>query len=122
MNYKEITEQDLNLDEKRVFGRIIDMWSLGSPENPYEYSTESKVVKYAESDGLSEEEILKILNDLEARGLIHREKAGKERYIKYKVEASKIVKELQKTTYVHSREHFTASHLPLGTFSLSRLL
>ena len=110
MKYREITEQDLDQDEKRVLGRIIDMWSLGSPDNPYEQSTESKVVKFAESDGLSEEEILRILNDLEARGLIHREKTGKESYIKYKVEASKIVKELQKTTYVHSREHFTPTH------------
>ncbi|MGA9099430.1 MAG: hypothetical protein WB392_10930 [Methanotrichaceae archaeon] len=110
MKYKELTEQDLTPDEKHVFGRIIDMWSLGMPENRYEYSTESKVVKYAESDGLPEEEILKIINDLEARGLIHRETMGKESYIEYKVEASKIVKELQKTTYVHSREHFTPPH------------
>ncbi len=110
MKHNEITELELDQDEKHVFGRIIDMWSLGSPENPYEFSTESRVVKYAESDGLSREKILKILNDFEIRGLIHREKSGEECYIKYKVEASKIIKELQKTTYVHSREHFTLPH------------
>jgi hypothetical protein len=110
VKYKEITEQDLDPDEKRVFGRIIDMWSLGSPGNPYEHSTESKVVKYAKSDGLTEEKILKIINDFEAHGLIHREKEGKEIHIKYRVEASKLVKELQKTTYVNSREHFTPPH------------
>jgi predicted transcriptional regulator len=86
------------------------MWSLGRPEDPYEQSTESKIVKYAKSDGLTEEKILKILKDLEAHGLIHREEARGKVYIKYKVEAAKIVKELQKTTYVHSREHFTPPH------------
>jgi hypothetical protein len=110
VKYGEITELDLDPDQKRVFGRIIDMWSLGSPENPYKYSTESKVVKYAESDGLAEEEITRILNDFEARGLIHREREGKEIHIKYRVEAGKLVKELQKTAYVNSREHFTPPH------------
>ncbi len=110
MKHKEITEQDLDQDQKKVFGRLIDMWSLGNPENPYEYSTESRVIKYAESDGLRKEEILKILNDLEALGLIYIEKNEKEVCIKYKAEAIKIAKELQKTTYVHSRDHFTPPH------------
>jgi hypothetical protein len=110
VKYREITEQDLSPDEKHVFGRIIDMWSLGSPDNPAEHSTESKVVKYAESDGLPEEKIIKILNDFEARGLIQRENKGTEVHIRYKVAAAKLVKELQKTTYVNSRQHFTPPH------------
>jgi hypothetical protein len=30
-----LTEKDLDVGEKKVFGRIIDMWSLGSEEDPY---------------------------------------------------------------------------------------
>jgi hypothetical protein len=108
----DITELELDLDEKLVLGRIIDMWSLGRPEDPYEQSTESRIMGYAKSDGLTEERTLKILKDLETRGLIYREEARGRVYIKYKVKAAKIVKELQKTTYVRSRVHFTPQHEP----------
>ena len=33
-----LTEKDLDVEEKKVFGRIIDMWSLGSEEDPYSES------------------------------------------------------------------------------------
>lgn len=108
--YKELTEKDLDVDEKKVMGRIIDMWSLGNPDDPYAYSTERRVMKYSEKDGLSEEKISKILKDLESYGLIHRSEEKGEIRIKYKVEAAHLVKELQKTTYVNSRDKFTPPH------------
>jgi DNA-binding transcriptional ArsR family regulator len=110
MSFADLTEKDLLADEKKVFGRIIDMWSLGTPEDPYSSSTESKVLKYAEKDGLSEEKILGVLKSLEDKGLIHSEREGKKTIIKYRVEAHHIVKELQKTTYVDSRYKFTPPH------------
>lgn len=110
MSSADLTEKDLLVDEKKVFGRIIDMWSLGTPEDPYSSSTESKVIKYAEKDGLSEEEIQGVLKSLEDKGLIHRVREGKKTIIKYRVEAHHIVKELQKTTYVDSRYKFTPPH------------
>jgi hypothetical protein len=108
--YKELTEKDLDVDEKKVLGRIIDMWSLGDPDDPYKYSTERRVMKYSEKDGLSAEKISKVLNDLESYGLIHRAEENGETRIKYKVEAAHLVKELQKTTYVNSRDKFTPPH------------
>jgi len=110
MSFAEITEKDLLVDEKKVFGRIIDMWSLGTPEDPYSNSTESKVIKYAEKDGLSEESISDLLKSLEDKGLIIRVLEGKKTIIKYRAEAHHVVKELQKTTYVNSRYKFTPPH------------
>lgn len=110
MSFADLTDKDLLADEKKVFGRIIDMWSLGTPEDPYSSSTESKVIKYAEKDGLSEEQVLRVLKSLEEKGLIHMEREGKKTIIKYRVEAHHIVKELQKTTYVDSRYKFTPPH------------
>ncbi len=110
MSFADLTDKDLLADEKKVFGRIIDMWSLGSPEDLYSSSTESKVIKYAEKDGLTEEKIQEVLKSLEDKGLIHREKEGHKTIIKYRVEAHHIVKELQKTTYVNSRYKFTPPH------------
>lgn len=108
--HKELIESEMDVDEKKVLGRIIDMWSLGEPEDPYAYSTEKRVIKYAEKDGLSEEKILKIINDLESYGLIYRTDEKGEVRIKYKVEAAHLVKELQKTTYVNSRDKFKPPH------------
>lgn len=101
-----LTEKDLNVQEKKVFGRIIDMWSLGSEEDPYAQSTESEVIKYSKTDGLSEEEILTALKRLEENKLFHMDDVNGKAYIKYNVEAVQIVKELQKTDYVHSRKKF----------------
>ncbi len=104
------TEKDLDVLEKKVFGRIIDMWSMGSEEDPYSQSTESEVIKYSKTDGLSEEQILKILKNLEDYKLIHMDEVNGKAYIKYDVEAVHIVKELQKTAYVHSRTKFVPHH------------
>jgi hypothetical protein len=101
-----LTEKDLDVQEKKVFGRIIDMWSLGSEEDPYSQSTESEVIKYSKTDGLSEEEILTVLKRLEENKLFHMDDVFGKAYIKYNVEAVQIVKELQKTAYVHSRKKF----------------
>jgi len=101
-----LTEKDLDVQEKKVFGRIIDMWSLGSEEDPYAQSTESEVIKYSKTDGLSEEQILKVLKNLEENKLFHMDDVNGKAYIKYNVDAIQIVKELQKTEYVHSRKKF----------------
>jgi len=105
-----LTEKDLDMQEKKVFGRIIDMWSLGSEEDPYSRSAESEVIKYSKKDGLSEEQILNVLNNLEEKKLIRRDEVGGKAYIKYNVEAVHIVKELQKTQYVHSSTEFIPPH------------
>ena len=63
MGNNVLTESDLDVQEKKVFGRIIDMWSLGNEEDPYSQSTESEVIKYSKTDGLSEERILKVLRN-----------------------------------------------------------
>ena len=105
-----LTEKDLDVQEKKVFGRIIDMWSMGSEEDPYSQSTESEVIKYSKTDGLSEEQILNVLKNLEENKLIHIDEADGKAYIKYNVEAVQIVKELQKTAYVHSRTEFIPHH------------
>ncbi len=110
MGKRVLTEKDLDVDEKKVMGKIIDMWSLGEPEDPYAESTESRVIKYSEKDGLSQEKVAKILKDLESYGLIHRSEEDGEMRIKYRVEAAHLVKELQKTTYVNSREKFIPPH------------
>ncbi len=95
-----LTEKDLDVQEKKVFGRIIDMWSMGSEEDPYSQSTESEVIKYSKTDELTEEQILNVLNNLEKKKLIRRDEVDGKAYIKYNVEAVQIVKELQKTAYV----------------------
>jgi hypothetical protein len=105
-----LTEKDLDVQEKKVFGRIIDMWSLGSEEDPYAQSTESEVIKYSKTDGLSEEQILNVLKNLEEYKLIHMDDVDGKAYIKYNVDAVHIVKELQKTAYVHSRTKFIPHH------------
>jgi len=105
-----LTENDLDVEEKTVFGRIIDMWSLGSEEDPYAQSTESEIIKYSKTDGLSEERILKILKNLEEYKLIHMDEVKGKIYIKYNAEAAHIVKELQKTAHVHSRTKFIPHH------------
>lgn len=104
------TEKDLDVEEKKVFGRIIDMWSMGSEEDPYAQSTESEVIKYSKMDGLSEEQILRVLKNLEDYKLIHMDEVNGKAYIKYNAEAVHIVKELQKTAYVHSRTKFVPHH------------
>ena len=110
MSNNVLTEKDLDVQEKKVFGRIIDMWSLGSEEDPYAQSTESEVIKYSKTDGLSEEQILNVLNNLEEYKLIHMDDVDGKAYIKYNVDAVHIVKELQKTAYVHSRTKFIPHH------------
>jgi len=105
-----LTEKDLDVDEKKVFGRIIDMWSLGSEEDPYSESTESEVIKYSKTDGLSEDQIRKVLMKLEEQNLIHRDEVNGKAYIKYNARAVHIVKELQKTAYSHSRKKFIPHH------------
>ena len=105
-----LTEKDLDVEEKKVFGRIIDMWSLGSEEDPYAQSTESEVIKYSKTDGLSEEQILNVLKNLEEYKLIHMDEVDGKAYIKYNADAVHIVKELQKTAYVHSRKKFIPHH------------
>ena len=105
-----LTEKDLDVQEKKVFGRIIDMWSMGSEEDPYSQSSESEVIKYSKTDGLTEEQILNVLEHLVESKLIHIDEADGEGYIKYNAEAVQIVKELQKTAYVHSRTEFIPHH------------
>ncbi|MCX6674257.1 MAG: hypothetical protein NTY37_10820 [Methanothrix sp.] len=110
MSNNVLTEKDLDVQEKKVLGRIIDMWSLGSEDDPYAQSTESEVIKYSKTDGLSEEQILNVLKNLEENKLIHKDEVNGNAYIKYNVEAVHIVKELQKTAYVHSRKKFVPHH------------
>jgi hypothetical protein len=110
LTYRDLTEKDLDIDEKKVFGRIIDMWSLGSSENPYDQSTEDRILKYGEQDGLTKEQILRIINRFESKGLINKSEENGKIYVKYKVGAEHIVKELQKTQYVHSRAKFIPHH------------
>jgi hypothetical protein len=105
-----LTEKDLDVEEKKVLGRIIDMWSLGSEEDPYAQSTESEVIKYSKTDDLSEEQILNVLKNLEEYKLIHIDEVDGKAYIKYNADAVHIVKELQKTAYVHSRKKFIPHH------------
>ena len=110
MSKNVLTEKDLDAEEKKVFGRIIDMWSLGSEEDPYSQSTESEVIKYSKTDGLSEEQILKVLKNLEEYKLIRMDELDGKAYIKYNADAVHIVKELQKTSYVHSRKKYIPHH------------
>ena len=110
MSNNILTDNDLDVDEKKVFGRIIDMWSLGSEDDPYAQSTKSEVIKYSKTDGLSEEQILRVLKKLEDDKLIHMDEVNGKAYIKYNVDAVHIVKELQKTAYVHSRKKFIPPH------------
>ena len=110
MVYRELTDKDLSVEEKKVFGRIIDMWAAGDPKDPYAHSTESRLIKHASKDGLVQDRVLKILQDLEAQGLIHRVEEKGETLIKYKVEAAHIVKELQKTSYVYEARDFKPPH------------
>jgi hypothetical protein len=108
--YRELTEKDLSVEEKKVFGRIIDMWAAGDPKDPYAQSTEARLIKHALKDGLGQEKVLRILQDLEARGLISRVEGKGETFIKYRVEAEHIVKELQKTSYVYETRDFKPPH------------
>ena len=39
-----LSEKDLDVEEKKVMGRIIDMWSLGSETDPYSQSTISRLI------------------------------------------------------------------------------
>lgn len=110
MSDNVLTEDNLDVEEKKVFGRIIDMWSMGSEEDPYSQSTESEVIEYSKTDGLSEEQIFNILKKLEDYKLIHMDEVNSKVYIKYNAEAVHIVKELQKTAYVHSRTKFIPHH------------
>ena len=105
-----LTEKDLDVEEKKVFGRIIDMWSLGSEDDPYSQSTVSEIIKYSKTDGLSEEQVLMVLKKLEEYKLIHVDEEDGKTYIKYNVDAVHIVKELQKTAYVNSRTKFIPPH------------
>jgi hypothetical protein len=92
-----LTEKDLDAEEKKVFGRIIDMWSLGSEEDPYAQSTESEVIKYSKTDGLSEEQILKVLKNLEDYKLIRIDELDGKAYIKYNADAVHMSKSFRKT-------------------------
>ncbi len=86
------------------------MWSMGSEEDPYSQSTRSEVIKYSKKDELTEEQILKVLENLEEKKLIHIDEPDGNAIIKYNAEAAQIVKELQKTAYVHSRTEFIPHH------------
>jgi hypothetical protein len=110
LGHRELTEKDLTVDEKKIFGRIIDMWATGTSENPYARSTQAGLIKRASEDGLSTEAVLKVLQDLEAQGLIYRVEESGDIRIKYKVDAAHIVKELQKTQYVHEARDFKPPH------------
>jgi hypothetical protein len=105
-----LTEKDLDIEEKKVFGRIIDMWSLGSEEDPYSQSSQSEIMKYSKKDGLSEEKILSILKRFEDNKLIRKDEVDGKTYIKYNADALSIVKELQKTQYCNSRRKFVPPH------------
>jgi hypothetical protein len=80
-----LTEKDLDVEEKKVFGRIIDMWSLGSKADPYVQSTKSEVINYSMKDGLSKEQILGVLKRLEDYKLIRMDELDGKTYIKYKI-------------------------------------
>lgn len=106
----ELTLIDLSRDEKKVFGRIIDMWAAGDPEDPYAKSTESRLIKRCSQDGTSADSVRRILRDMEAKRLLFREDADGETLIKYRIEAAHIVKELQKTPYVYEARNFKPAH------------
>ncbi len=110
MGYRAQKETDLSVDEKKVFGRIIDMWAAEDPKESYAHSTEAKLIKHTAKDGLSQEKVQKILQDLESRGLIRRVAERGEVRIKYKADAAHIVKELQKTPYVYEARDFKPLH------------
>ncbi len=110
MGHRELTEKDLSVDEKKVFGKIIDMWAAGDPKDPYAHSTEARLIKHASEAGMVQDKVLEILKDLEARGLIRRVEEKGETFIKYRVESAHIVKELQKTSYVLEARDFKPPH------------
>jgi hypothetical protein len=105
-----LSEKDLDVEEKKVMGRVIDMWSLGSESDPYSQSTVSEIIKYSRKDGLTEEQILAILKRLEEYKLIRIDESDGKTYIKYTVDALQVVKELQKTQYSNSRRKFIPPH------------
>jgi len=107
---RELTDKDLSIEEKKVFGRIIDMWAAANPEKPYERSTEANLLKHARKDDLTPETIMKVLDELEGKGLIRRNEEKGETFIKYMAEAAHIVKELQKTDYVFETRNFKPPH------------
>ncbi len=110
MGKRELTDKDLSIEEKKVFGRIIDMWAAANPEKPYERSTEANLLKHAQKDDLTPETIMKVLDELEGKGLIRRNEEKGETFIKYMAEAAHIVKELQKTDYVFETRNFKPPH------------
>jgi hypothetical protein len=110
LGHRGLTEKDLSVDEKKVFGRIIDMWAAGDPKDPFAHSTEARLMKHTSEAGMVQENVLKILKDLEARGLICRVEEKGETLIKYRVESAHIVKELQKTSYVFETRDFKPPH------------
>jgi superfamily II DNA helicase RecQ len=105
-----LSEKDLDVEEKKVMGRVIDMWSLGSETDPYSQSTISEIIKYSKKDGFTEEQILAILKRLEEYKLIRIDEVDGKTYIKYKADANQVVKELQKTQYSNSRRKFIPPH------------
>lgn len=105
-----LSEKDLDVEEKKVMGRVIDMWSLGSESDPYSQSTVSEIIKYSSKDGFSEEQIRTILKRLEEYKLIRIDESDGKTYIKYTVDALQVVKELQKTQYSNSRRKFIPPH------------
>ncbi len=110
MGHRELTEKDLSVDEKKIFGKIIDMWSVEDSSNPYAHSTESRLKKRAKLDGLSEEIVQKTLSSLEAKSLLRTSSENGEVFIKYNVGAAHIVRELQKTSYVREARDFKPYH------------
>lgn len=105
-----LSEKDLDVEEKKVMGRVIDMWSLGSETDPYSQSTISEIIKYSKKDGLTEEQIRAILKRLEEYKLIRIDEADGETHVKYQAGALQVVKELQKTQYSNSRRKFIPPH------------
>jgi hypothetical protein len=110
LGHRELTEKDLTVDEKKVFGRIIDLWATGDPADPYAGSTQAKLIKHSKKDDFPEELVVKTLKDLADRKLINLVNERGEVIIKFRVEASQIVKELQKTQYVYIARDFKPPH------------
>ncbi len=106
MHDNVLTEKDLSMDEKKILGKIIDLWGAGDAKDPYGKSTEANIIGRAEKDGISQELVLEILKSLEEKGLILRDEEKGENRIKYQVGAVQIVKELQKTAYVYGTTEF----------------
>jgi hypothetical protein len=98
------------MDEKKVLGKIIDLWGAGDEKDPYAKSTEANLISRAEKDELSREQALEVLKSLEEKGLILRDEEKGETHINYQVGAAQIVKELQKTAFVYGTTEFKPPH------------